>query len=223
MSKSDKLRIVPPVRSPEREALAVAIAEAAPAVAAVDKARAAAEGARGQLALAVGAVPAAERAVADAKTRLVEDPHASRAELRALRQAETDARDDIEIAREIAGRAEAALTEAERSARYARDKAASAAGAVMVACFAPALEAAERAGREFARLAFAADAIARFADHWTGEQTQLRGLVGTMNAQFVYRSDGAALEAAQEGASAPWRAAHAALLGDPDAPLPKVP
>lgn len=221
MSKA--LKLVTPARSAEREALAVAIAEAAPAVAAVDKARAAAEGARGQLALAVGAVPAAERAVADAKTRLVEDPHASRAELRALRQAETDARDDIEIAREIAGRAEAALTEAERSARYARDKAASAAGAVMVACFAPALEAAERAGREFARLAFAADAIARFADHWTGEQTQLRGLVGTMNAQFVYRSDGAALEAAQEGASAPWRAAHAALLGDPDAPLPKVP
>jgi len=221
MSKA--LKLVTPTRSAEREALADAIAEAAPAVAAVDKARVAAEAARGQLASAVGAVPTAERAVADAKTRMVEDPHASRAELRALRQAETDARDDVEIAREIAGRAEAALTEAERSARYAHDKVASAAGAVVVACFAPALEAAERAGREFAHLAFAADAIARFADHWTGEQTQLRGLVGTMNAQFVYRNDGAALEAAQEGASAPWRAAHAALLADANAPLPKVP
>lgn len=223
MSKPDKLRIVAPARSAEREALGRAIAEAAPVVAAVDKARAAAEGARGQLASAVGAVPAAERAVAEAKARLVEDPSAERAELRALRQAETDARDDVEIAREIAGRAETALTEAERSARYARDRVASAAGAVMVACFAPALEAAERAGREFAHLAFAADAIASFADHWSGEQTQLRGLVGTMNAQFVYRSDGAALEAAQEGASAPWRAAHAALLADANAPLPKVP
>ena len=216
------LKLVVPSRSPERETLADAIAEAAPAVAAVDKARVAAEAARGQLASAVGAIPAAERAVAEAKARLVEDPSAERAELRALRQAETDARDDLEIAREIAGRAEAALTEAERSASYARDKVESAADAVMVACFAPALEAAERAGREFAHLAFAADAIARFADHWTGEQTQLRGLVGTMNAQFVYRNDGAALEAAQEGASAPWRAAHAALLGDPDAPLPRV-
>ncbi len=221
--KADKLHLVPAARSPEREALSRAIAEAAPAVAEVDKARAAAEAARGHLASAVGAVPAAERAVADAKTRLVEDPSTSRAELRALRQAETDARDDVEIARELAGRAEAALTEAERSARYAADKVESAAGAVMVACFAPALEAAERAGREFAHLAFAADAIARFADHWTGEQTQLRGLVGTMNAQFVYRNDAAALEAAQEGASAPWRAAHAALLADANAPLPKVP
>ncbi len=220
MSKA--LKLVTPARSAERQNLADAIAEAAPVIAAADKARVAAEAARGQLASAVGAVPAAERAVAEAKTRLVEDPSAERAALRALRQAETDARDDAEIARELAGRAEAALTEAERSARYAHDKVAFAAGAVMVACFAPALEAAERAGREFACLAFAADAIARFADHWTGEQTQLRGLVGTMNAQFVYRSDGAALEAAQEGSSAPWRAAHAALLGDADAALPEV-
>ncbi len=222
MSRPDKLRIVPPARSAERETLGRAIAEAAPVVAAVDKARVAAEAARGQLASAVGAVPAAERAVAEAKMRLVEDPSADRAELRRLRQAETDARDDVEIARGIAGRAEAALTEAERSARYAHDKVASAAGAVMVACFAPALEAAERAGREFAHLAFAADAIARFADHWTGEQTQLRGLVGTMNAHFVYRNNGAALEAAQEGASAPWRAAHAALLADANAALPEI-
>jgi hypothetical protein len=222
MSKADKLRIVPPVRSAERETLADAIAEAAPVVAAVDKARVAAEAARGQLALAVGAVPSAERAVAAVKARMVEDPSAERAELRALRQAETDARDDVEIAREIAARAESALNEAERSARYAADKVASAAGAVVVACFAPALEAAERAGREFAHLAFAADAIAGFADHWTGEQTQLRGLVGTLNPQFVFRSDAAALEAAQAGASAPWRAAHAALLSDANAPLPRV-
>jgi len=222
MSKPDKLRIVTPVRSAERAALGRAIAEAAPVVAAVDKARAAAEGARGQLASAVGAVPAAERAVADAKAHIVDNPHASRAELRVLRLAEAEARDDLEIAREVASSAETVLTEAERSARYAADRVGSAAAVVVVACFAPALEAAERAGREFAHLAFAADAIARFADHWSGEQTQLRGLVGTMNAHFVYRNDGAALEAAQAGASAPWRAAHAALLGDPDAPLPDV-
>ena len=222
MSKSDKLRIVPPVRSPEREALAVAIAEAAPAVAAVDKARAAAEGARGQLALAVGAVPAAERAVADAKTRLVEDPHASRAELRALRQAETDARDDIEIAREIAGRAEAALTEAERSARYAADRVESAVDGVVVASFAPALDAAECVGRQFGRLAFVAAIIAQAGDHWSGERTLLTGRVETLNAHFAFRGDTDAVAAARQEAQAPWHAARAALLADADAPLPRV-
>lgn len=222
MSKSDKLRIVPPVRSPEREALAVAIAEAAPAVAAVDKARAAAEGARGQLALAVGAVPAAERAVADAKTRLVEDPHASRAELRALRQAETDARDDIEIAREIAGRAEAALTEAERSARYAADRVESAVDGVVVASFAPALDAAECVGRQFGRLAFTAAFIAQSGDHWSGERTLLTGRVETLNAHFAFRGDTDAVAAARQEAQAPWHAARAALLADADAPLPGV-
>ncbi len=222
MSRPDKLRIVPPARSPEREALADAIAEAAPAVAAVDKARAAAEAARGQLASAVGAVPAAERAVADAKTRLVEDPSAERAELRALRQAETDARDDVEIARELAGRAEAALAEAERATRYAADRVESAVDGVVVASFAPAIEAAECVGRQFGRLAFTAAIIAQAGNHWSGERTLLTGRVETLNAHFAFRGDTAAVAAARQEAQAPWHAARAALFRDADAPLPEL-
>jgi len=220
--KADKLRIVTPARSAERATLADAIAEAAPAVAAADKARAAAEAARGQLASAVGAVPAAERAVAEAKTRMVEDPSAERAELRALRQAETDARDDVEIAREIAGRAEAALTEAERSARYAADRVESAADGVVVASFAPALDAAECVGRQFGRLAFVAAIIAQSGDHWSGERTLLTGRAETLNAHFAFRGDTDAVAAARQEAQAPWHAARAALLADADAPLPRV-
>jgi len=222
VSKPDKLRIVPPARSPEREALGRAIAEAAPAVAAVDKARAAAEAARGQLASAVGAVPAAERAVAEAKAHIVDNPHATRAELRALRLAETDARNDFEIAREVASSAEAVLAEAERAARYAADRVESAVDGVVVASFAPALDAAECVGRQFGRLAFMAAFIAQSGDHWSGERTLLTGRVETLNAHFSFRGDTDAVAAARQEAQAPWHAARAALLADADAPLPRV-
>ena len=222
MSKPDKLRIVPPARSAEREALADAIAEAAPAVAAVDKARAAAEAARGQVASAVGAVPAAERSVAEAKTHIIDNPHASRAELRALRQAETDARDDFEIAREVASSAEAVLAEAELAARYAADKVESAVDGVVVASFAPALDAAECAGRQFGRLAFVAAIVAQAGDHWSGERTLLTGRVETLNAHFAFRGDTDAIAAARQEAQAPWEAARAALLTNANAALPEV-
>ena len=220
--KPDKLRIVPPARTAERETLGRAIDEAAPAVAAVDKARVAAEAARGQLASAVGAVPAAERAVAEAKAHIVDNPHASRAELRALRLAETDARDDFEIAREVASSAEAVLAEAERSARYAADRVESAVDGVVVASFAPALDAAECVGRQFGRLAFVAAIIAQAGDHWSGERTLLTGRVETLNAHFAFRGDKDAVAAARQEAQAPWHAARAALLADADAPLPRV-
>ena len=216
------LRLAPAPLSAERQALADAIAEAAPLRAAADTARARAEAARGALASALAAVPAAEREAEAAKLRLLENPHAPRAELRAKRQAAADAVDDLAIAREISQRADAAEVEAERSARYGAERVEAAADAVLAGRFADALAAAEAAGREFARLTFAAGEIASHGDHPSGDRFRMETDVATLNAHFVFRSDGNAAMAARHAAAAPWKAARAALLSDAAAPLPGV-
>ena len=208
--------------TPERANLAAAIAEAAPAVAEVDKARSKAEAARGAFASALGAVPAAERAVAEAKAHLIEDPSSDRSSLRSLRQAETDARDDLEIAREVVARAEAVLVEVERAAKFAMKRIEAAADAVIVANFAPALDAAERAGREFGRLAFAARIIASAGNNWNGERTQLMATVDSLNAHFAFRGDPAAIASARHSGQVPWQIARDALLTNADAVLPEI-
>ena len=209
-------------QDPARAALAVAIANAAPVQAEVEEALALAQSGRNALEEAIGAVPAAERAVAEAKARLIDNPAGDRSELRRLRQAVTDATDDLEIAREVAARTDLRFKDAERSAHYATERVEAAANRVIVANYASALEAADRAGREFARLAFIAGIIAASGDPLNGERTQLVGRVDMLNPHFVYRGDGSATTAARQAAQAPWLAARAALLTDADAPLPEL-
>lgn len=217
------LRAVPAVLSPERQVLAAAIAEAAPLRAAADQARTKAEAARGALASAHAAVPAAEREVEAAKAHLIENPGGDKIALRRCRAAVADAADDLAIAREISARADAAEVEAERSARYAAEAVTTAVHAVIIGVFPAALEAAERAGREFARLAYAAREIAGSGNAWNGEREAMLSRVDTLNPDFALRRHEDAIEVVQRAAAAPWIAARAALLSDPSASLPEVP
>jgi len=221
MKSAFKLAVPPP--SPERQALADAIAESAPVRAEVDKARTRAEKARGELARAADAVPASTAAVEAAKARLIDDPAADRAELRALRQAETDAIDDLDIAREIVAKAETTIIEAERAARYATEKLTAAADAVISSAFATVLDVAQRAGRDAAASAWVAEIVAESGDPFNGMPNS-RDAAAVLNSHIRYGgSDGSAMADARQAAQAPWRAARAALLSDPDAALPKVP
>lgn len=217
------LKLAPAALSVERVALAEAIAEAAPKRAAADKARAAAEAARGSLALACDAVPAAERAAEAAKTYLVENPHAPRVDLRAARQAAADAVDDLAIAREVSARADAAEVDAARSARYAAETVASAIDAVLAAAFPTAIEAAERAARHAAGLAYVAIELGSAGNLFNGERNAMMSRAQALNPHIAFGRDGSAADAARAAAAAPWHAARAALVIDPAAPLPEVP
>ena len=208
--------------SPERQALAEAIAVAQPRRATLDEARARAEAARGALALAVAAGPAAERAAEEAKAHLIENPHAERASLRAARQAVADAADDVAIAREVSVRADALEVQAEKDVRYGDEGVQRAASAVLVSAYVATVEAAERAAREAARLAFAAIAIAGHGDHWNGEQRTMKLRAEILNPHFAFGHDGNAAAEARAAAVAPWSAAHAALMLDPSAALPEI-
>ncbi len=95
--------------------------------------------------------------------------------------------------------------------------------AVIIGVFPAALEAAERAGREFARLAYAAREIAGSGNAWNGEREAMLSRVDTLNPDFALRRHEDAIEVVQRAAAAPWIAARAALLSDPSAPLPEVP
>lgn len=216
------LKPVPVALSPERQALADAIAAAGPRRAALDEARARAEAARGALAQAVVAGPAAERAAEEAKAYLIENPHGERATLRAARQAVADAADDLAIAREVSTRTDAAEVEAERSARYAAERVEAAASAVVAASFVGVVEAAERAARGAAGLAFAAIEVARNGDHWNGQRNEMMSRAEILNPHFAFGQDGNAAVAARSAAVAPWAAARAAMLTDPSAPLPAL-
>lgn len=217
------LRLAPASLCPERQALADAIAEAGPLRAAADEARARAEAARGVLAAARDAVPAAERAAEEAKARLIDNPAEPRADLRAKRQAVTDAADDLAIAREVSARADAAEEDAKRSARYAAEKVEAAASVVLAGAFPVVMEAAERAARAAAALAFAAQWVGGNGNAFDGEAFRLKVRADALNPRFAFGSDGNAALAAQHQAQAPWLAARAALLTDPAAPLPVVP
>ncbi len=208
-------------QDPERQALAAAIANAAPAKAEVEEARATAQAGRNALEEAIGAVPAAERAVAG-KARLIENPAGDRSELRRSRQTVADAVDDLEIAKEVARRTELAAVDAERSIRYVTNAVKRAADTVIVSGFNAALEAAETAGRGFARLTFAAAAIAEAGDAYNGERTRLVGSVAALNAHLAFRGDAGAAEAVRQAAQGPWNAAREALLVDAEALLPEV-
>lgn len=217
------LKLAVPPLSPERQALADAIAEAGPLRMAADKARVAAEAARGALAKAREAGPVVERAAEEARARLVADPTADRCELRRLRAAVTDAADDLSIARDVAERAEAELTNAERAARYAQERIEAAAGAVLIDAYPALIEAAERAARDAAHLAFAAQWVASNGNPFDGEATRLKLRAEVLNPHIAFGRDGNAAEAARHAAIAPWHASRAALLDDPAASLPEVP
>ena len=136
MGKIDKLHLVAPVRSPEREALGRAIAAHTEARTAADTARAAAERGRGSLVAAQLKHGTAETALTTARERAIGDmtvPDGSgrTLDLRELRRAEADARDDVELCREALTRAETALVEPERAERYAREHLDEAADAVL--------------------------------------------------------------------------------------------
>ena len=216
------LKLAEPVLSPERQALAVAIDGATPVRAEADKARTKAEAARGALAQAVEAIAIIEHQAEEAKAYLVENPHAERATLRAKRQAAVEATDDLAIARTVAERLEADLVKAERSERYAADRIATAADGVLVTSFAEVLAETERAGREYARLAYIAYAIAEAGDPNNGERSRLTSAATTLGPHLVFKGDGGAAAAARLAAVTPWRDARRALMADPAAPLPEV-
>ncbi len=232
MSKPDKPRIVTPVRSAERAALADAIAAHTEARIAADTARAAAEHGRGSLVAAQLKHGTAETALTAARERAIGDmtvPDGSgrTLDLRELRRAEADARDDVALCREALTRAEAALVEPERAERYAREHLDEAADAVLAGDIERVQAAVDEAHRAWTRSLIVASRLAAAVSPFTASLTERNfrnhylghGLTwpGPMNEAHD------AITQAKARVFGPWEAARAALLTDPDAALPAVP
>jgi len=231
VSKIDKLRIVPPVRSAERATLADAIAAHADAHQAADKARSAAERTRGAMAAAKAKHGTAESVLNEARERAIgavtgEDAAAPAPDLTGLRRAEADAADDVAIAAEAVHRAETALEDPERAERYAREHLDEAADAVLASEIERVEAAVDKAHRAWTcslivaqRLAAAVSpftaslAERNFRNHFLGH-----GLTwpGPMNAAHD------AIVDAKARVLGPWEAARAALLTDPDTVVPEL-
>ncbi len=230
--KPDKLRIVPPARSAEREILADAIAAHTEARAAADKARAAAERGRGSLVAAQLKHGTAETALTAARERAIGDmtvPDGSgrTLDLRDLRRAVADARDDVDLCREALTRAEAGLVDPERAERYAREHLDETADAVLAGEIDRAEAAVDEAHRAWtcsilvaARIAAAVSPFTtslaernfrnRYLGHgltWPGPISEAHDAITQAKARVV----------------GPWEAALTALRTDPNTPLPEVP
>ncbi len=231
MSKPDKLRIVPPARSAERETLAAAIAAHTEARTAADKARSAAERARGGLAAAKVKHGAAETAFADARERALgaatSQDGTPPPELKDLRRAEADARDDDALAAEALTRAEAALVEPERVERYAREHLDEAADAVLAGDIERVEAAVDEAHRAWTCSLLVAQRLAAAVSPFTASQTErnFRNFYGTRALTWPGPVNAAhdAITHAKARVLGPWEAARAALLADAAALLPKVP
>ncbi len=230
--KADKLHLVTPARSAEREALADAIAAYTEARTVADTARAAAERGRGSLVAAQLKHGTAESVLTAARERAigdmtVADGSGRTLDLRDLRRAEADARDDVELCREALTRAKAALVDPERAERYAREHLDEAADAVLAGQIERAQAAVDEAHRAWTHSLIVASRLAaaispftaslnerNFRNHYLGH-----GLTwpGPMNEAHD------AITQAKARVVGPWEVARAALLADADAPLPEVP
>ncbi len=231
MSKPDKLRLVPPARSAEREALADAIRVHADAGQAADKARSAAERARGGLVAAQLKHGTAETALTTARERAIGDmtvPDGSgrTLDLRELRRAAADARDDVDLCREALTRAEAGLVDPERAERYAREHLDEAANAVLAGEIERVEAAVDEAHKAWTHSLIVASRLAAAVSPFTASQTErnFRNSYGPRVLTWPGPMNGAhdAIEHAKARVVGPWEAARAALLVDPDAPLPRV-
>ncbi len=207
MSKA--LKLVP---TPERQALAEAVAAGTEAGRIADAARSVVEKARGRLVAAQTAHSRAESLLGEARERAIGG--ARQEGLSDLRRAVADAADDVEIAREALSRAEAATGDAEYADRKAREATEAAASAVVAANAGRVWAAAEASKRETARL----EAVFyEVANHLPISSNPADNLMRQRTSQIYYLDERAFREA-----MAPWKASYAELLLDADAPLPEI-
>lgn len=218
------LKLVAPSRSPERQALADAIADAAEIQQLAATARAAVERARGRMVAAQSVLSLAEGHLADARERAI---GAATAEdgvqpegLKEARRAVMEATDDLDIATTATKRAEDAATAMEEAERIAVDKIAAAAKAVLAEGFDETYAAAKALAERMARLAWIAEAMGFACDDNDGTSHRRYSKAQTLNPQMVVWNDDA--QRVRDGAKAEVAAARAALLSNPDAPLPEV-
>ncbi len=220
---NQKLKLVGPTRSPERQALAGAQAAHVDARHAADAARAAAERARGLLVAAKGKHATAGAALAAARENAIgaaTSEGASPVDLRELRRAEADARDQVDIAAEALRRAEAATVAPERAERHLHEAIEVAADAVLAANFEVTYDAALAAARMMARLAWLAERMGEASDAYDGTAHRRAGDARCLNPRSTLPV--AEVNDAEAAARAEFDAARAALLTDADANLPEI-
>ena len=224
-----------PLRSPERQALADAIAAARPATDAVRRARDVLDRAKELVAKARERSDASIAAAAEARQARLDKIRASMAagemppDDRSHRDLVSQAADDreaLEVAREVVASAETDLSDAEIEGTRAQRRVEEAADAVLVQAIAGFADEAEQLEAQLvdrARTLFAlmshvpqmerstrsdtANPLYWRASQIVARATQLRGADG----------NGVTIEGSRLG---PWQAARDALCADPDAPIP---
>ena len=210
MSKSERLRLVPPSRTPEREVLAEAIAALAEARSASGVTDATVDRAQASLAAAQARHREAEGALAEARERAIGAVTATCGvqppDLKELRRNVADALDDVDIAGQAVKRAEVATVDVGYRERKAQEALEETANAVLAADFDRTFEAATAAARKMARLAWIAEKMGFASPHDLASKRY--GAAQCLNPQRVLPSwDVGAL---QDAARAEFDAARAA-------------